>query len=205
MRNGECAIPDTPCDPVHVAWPRDWPAPPGDSEFRVPSFEFEGLPMCRMIEFVVREAIIPELTANTKEGVIREMVQSLSLAGHFAGFDVDEIVRAIMRREQLGSTGIGRSIAIPHTKHSSVDKLVGTIALSRSGVTFESIDGQPVHVLVLLISPQDRPGDHLRALENVVRSMRNDEFVKELRQARTRDDVWALLQRDAQQSSSAKA
>jgi nitrogen PTS system EIIA component len=161
--------------------------------------------MCRMIEFVVREAIIPELTANTKEGVIREMVQSLASAGHFAGFDVDEIVRAIMRREQLGSTGIGRSIAIPHTKHSSVDKLVGTIALSRPGVTFESIDGQPVHVLVLLISPQDRPGDHLRALENVVRSMRNDEFVKELRQARTRDEVWALLQRDAQQSGAAKA
>jgi PTS system nitrogen regulatory IIA component len=160
--------------------------------------------MCRMIEFVVREAIVPELTANTKEGVIREMVQSLASAGHFAGFDVDEIVRAIMRREQLGSTGIGRSIAIPHTKHGSVDKLVGTIALSRAGVMFESLDGQPVHVLVLLISPQDRPGDHLRALENVVRSMRNDEFVKELRQAHNRDEVWALLQRDSQQSSGTK-
>ena len=160
--------------------------------------------MCRMIEFVVRDAIVPELAATTKEGVIREMVQSLSVAGHFAGFDMDEIVRAIMRREQLGSTGIGRSIAIPHTKHGSVDRLIGTIALSRPGVVFESIDGQLVHVLVLLISPQDRPGDHLRALENVVRSMRNDEFVKELRQARTKDDVWTLLERDSQQGSISK-
>lgn len=152
--------------------------------------------MCRMSEFVVRDAIVPELTATSKEGVIREMVQSLQQAGHFTGCDTDEIVRAIMRREQLGSTGIGRSIAIPHTKHAGVEKLVGTIALSKPGVAFESIDGQMVHVLVLLISPQDRPGDHLRALENVVRSMRNDEFVRDLRQAPSREEVWKLLDRD---------
>jgi len=152
--------------------------------------------MCRMSEFVVREAIVPELAETTKEGVIREMVRSLQGTGLFTGCDLDEIVRAIMRREQLGSTGIGRNIAIPHAKHDGVEKLVGTIALSKKGVPFESIDGQQVFVLVLLISPKDRPGDHLRALENVVRSMRNDDLVRELRQAQTRDDVWNLLQRD---------
>lgn len=150
--------------------------------------------MCRMSEFVVRAAIVPALTATTKEGVIREMVQQLQAAGHCTGCDTDEVVRAILRREQLGSTGIGRHIAIPHTKHASVEALVGTIALSKEGVAFESIDGQPVHVLVLLISPQDRPGDHLRALENVVRSMRDDNFVRDLRQAQSADDVWRLLQ-----------
>lgn len=153
--------------------------------------------MCRMSEFVVKDAIVPELTETTKEGVIREMVRSLQAAGHFAGCSTDEIVRAILRREQLGSTGIGRNIAIPHTKHDGVERLLGTIALSKAGVPFESIDGQLVHVLVLLISPKDRPGDHLRALENVVRSMRNDDFVRDLRQAATRDDVWSLLERDA--------
>ena len=152
--------------------------------------------MCRMSEFVVREAIVPELAETTKEGVIREMVRSLQGAGLFPGCEPDDIVRAIMRREQLGSTGIGRHIAIPHTKHDSVDKLVGTIALSKKGVPFDSIDGQQVHVLVLLVSPKDRPGDHLRALENVVRSMRNDDFVRDLRQAQNQDDVWKLLQRD---------
>jgi nitrogen PTS system EIIA component len=70
--------------------------------------------------------------------------------------------------------------------------------LSKAGVAFESLDGQLVHVLVLLISPQDRPGDHLRALENVVRSMRNDDFVRELRQTQTREDVWKLLDRESQ-------
>jgi len=151
--------------------------------------------MCRMSEFVVRDAIVADLQATTKEGVIREMVLSLQAAGHFAEAPADEIVRSILRREQLGSTGIGRHIAIPHSKHAGADKLTGTVALSKAGVPFDSIDAQNVHVLVLLISPQDRPGDHLRALENVVRSMRNEQFVQELRQAKSGQEVWDLLQR----------
>src|ERR1700687_3006653 len=121
----------------------------------------------RMSDFVIREAIIPELAANTKEGVIREMVESLRAVGHFKGTEPEDIVKAVLKRELLGSTGIGRGVAIPHTKHNSVDRLIGTVALSHTGVPFDSLDGEPVHVFVLLISPQDRPGDHLRALENV--------------------------------------
>jgi nitrogen PTS system EIIA component len=148
----------------------------------------------RMSDFVVREAIVPSLTATTKEGVIREIVESLRAAGYFQGGEADDIVRAILKREQLGSTGIGRSIAIPHTKHSGVDRLVGTVALSQNGVPFDSIDGEAVHLFVLLVSPQDRPGDHLRALENVVRQMRDDNFVKSLRGAKSRDEIWRLLE-----------
>jgi mannitol/fructose-specific phosphotransferase system IIA component (Ntr-type) len=147
----------------------------------------------RMSDFVVREAIVPDLKATNKEGVIREMVDSLRAAGYFKGGEPEDIVKAILKRELLGSTGIGRSVAIPHTKHPSVDRLIGTVAISRPGVGFESLDGEPVHVLVLLISPQDRPGDHLRALENVSRSLRDDGFVRSLRQATTRDAIWGLL------------
>jgi len=149
----------------------------------------------RMSDFVVRDAIIPSLAAATKEGVIREMVESLRAAGQFRGADIEDIVRAILKRELLGSTGIGRGVAIPHTKHNSVDRLIGTVAVSHQGVPFESLDGEPVHVFVLLISPQDRPGDHLRALENVSRRLRDDNFVRELRSARTREDISALLDR----------
>src|SRR6185295_11923202 len=115
----------------------------------------------RMSDFVVRDAIVPELKANTKEGIIREMVESLRSAGYFKGGEMEDIVKAILKRELLGSTGIGRGVAIPHTKHNSVDRLIGTVALSRPGVAFESLDGEPVHVFVLLISPLYRPGDHL--------------------------------------------
>jgi mannitol/fructose-specific phosphotransferase system IIA component (Ntr-type) len=148
-----------------------------------------------MSDFVVRDAIIPELPATNKEGVIREMVESLRAAGQFRGADLEDIIRAILKREFLGSTGIGRGVAIPHTKHNSVERLIGTVALSSKGIAFDSLDGEPVHVFVLLISPQDRPGDHLRALENVSRSLRDDSFVRSLRAAKTREEITALLDR----------
>ena len=148
----------------------------------------------RMSDFVVREAIIPELAANTKEGVIREMVASLRSAGFFKAGEPEDIVKAILKRELLGSTGIGRGVAIPHTKHTSVDRLIGTVALSKSGVSFDSLDGEPVFVFFLLVSPQDRPGDHLRALENVSRCLRDDGFVRSLRQATSRETIWELLE-----------
>ena len=153
----------------------------------------------RIADFVVRDAIIPDLQATSKEGVIREMIESLRTAGNFKSGDPEEVVKAILKRELLGSTGIGRGVAIPHTKHPTVDRLVGTVALSRAGVGFESLDGEPVFVFVMLVSPQDRPGDHLRALENVSRSLRDDGFVRQLRQAKTREEIWDLLQ-DADQS-----
>src|SRR5205807_1076993 len=104
----------------------------------------------RMSDFVVREAIIPALTASSKEGVIRAMVESLRAAGQFRGADTEDIIRAILKRELLGSTGIGRGVAIPHTKHNSAEKLVGTVALAPGGVAFESLDGEPVYIFVLL-------------------------------------------------------
>src|SRR5438270_571618 len=147
----------------------------------------------RMSDFVIREAILPDLKATTKEAVIREMVEGLRAAGYFKGGEQEDLVKAILKREQLGSTGIGRSVAIPHSKHATADRLIGTVAVSRGGVPFDSLDGEPVHVFVLLISPQDRPGDHLRALENVSRCLRDDGFVRSLRNAKTRDEIWALL------------
>jgi nitrogen PTS system EIIA component len=146
-----------------------------------------------MTHFIVRDAIIPSLTATTREGVIREMVESLYATGQFVGASTDDIVRAVLRREQLGSTGIGRNIAIPHSRHAAVSQLIGTVAVSKSGIPFDSIDGEPVHLFVLLISPQDRPGDHLRALENVVQTMRDDPLVRALREADTKDQIWTLI------------
>src|SRR5438552_3151146 len=150
----------------------------------------------RMSDFVVRDSIVVRLAASNKEGVIREMVEGLRAAGQFKNADIEDVIRAILKRELLGSTGIGRGVAIPHTKHTSADRLVGTVALSRGGVSFESLDGEPVHVFVLLVSPQDRPGDHLRALENVSRRLRDDGFVRALRAATTREQIWALLTED---------
>ena len=149
----------------------------------------------RMSDFVVREAIAANLAATTKDGVIREMVENLRQAGYFKTSTPEDIVKAILKRELLGSTGIGRGVAIPHAKHAGVDRLIGAVAISKTGVSFESLDGEPVYVFVMLISPNDRPGDHLRALENVSRCLRDDAFVRSLRGAKTREEISALLDR----------
>ncbi len=149
----------------------------------------------RMSHFVVRDACLPTLAGTTREAVVRELVQGLHAAGALPTADLDEVVKAVLRREQLGSTGIGRGIAIPHSRYASVSQLVGAVGLSKlpDKVPFDSIDGDPVDIFVLLISPQDRPGDHLRALENVVQTMKDDAVTAALRACTTRDQMWELI------------
>ncbi len=122
------------------------------------------------------------------------MVDALAASGSIKEAEKESIIAAIMKREELGSTGIGKGVAVPHTKHPSVDKLVATIALSSSGVDFASLDGEDVFILFLLVSPPDRPGDHLRALENISRHLRNDSFCKFLRQSTSAQAVMELLE-----------
>lgn len=148
----------------------------------------------RLSEFVVREAIITDLAASDKPSAIRAMVDGLAASGSIKESEKESIIAAIMKREELGSTGIGKGVAVPHTKHPSVDKLVATIALSSSGVDFASLDGEDVFILFLLVSPPDRPGDHLRALENISRHLRNDSFCKFLRQSSSPQAVVELLE-----------
>lgn len=145
-------------------------------------------------DFVTTDAIQSELAAVDKEGAIRELVSTLVNAGQIKSDDSDSIVEAILKREELGSTGIGRGIAVPHTKHPCVDKLVGTVGVSQEGVHFESLDGEPVQLFFLLVSPPDRPGDHLRALENISRQLRDDMFCKFLKNSKTPKDIQTLLE-----------
>lgn len=145
-------------------------------------------------DFVCKKAVQPSLAATDKEGVIRELAQSLVDAGEIAADQFEGIVEAILKREELGSTGIGRGVAVPHTKHPTVEKLCGAVAVSEGGVEFASLDGDPVHLVFLLISPPDRPGDHLRALEYMSRRLRDDSFCRFLKQSKTTDDIWQLLE-----------
>ena len=147
----------------------------------------------KFADFICHDAILAQLIARDKEGAIREMVQSLCNAGQVEADESESIVKAILKREELGSTGIGRGVAVPHTKHPSVDRLVGTVAVSGTGVDFASLDGEVVQLFFLLVSPPDRPGDHLRALENISRQLRDDAFCRFLKQAKTIEDIQQLL------------
>jgi PTS system nitrogen regulatory IIA component len=98
-------------------------------------------------------------------------------------------------REELGSTGIGMGVAVPHTRHPTLHHLVGTVALSRRGVDFAALDGEPVDIFFLLVSPQNQPGDHLRALENISRHLKDERFVNSLRQARSQEKIIEVLEK----------
>jgi PTS system fructose-specific IIA component/PTS system nitrogen regulatory IIA component len=162
----------------------------------------------RLTNFLVRDAIVPQLSVSAagvnpddaeavtrvKEQVVAEMAGALRRAGCFHDADLPDIVRAVMGRERIGTTGIGQGIAIPHTRHPSVDRLIGNLALARDGLPFKSLDGESAHVFVLLVSPQDQPGIHLRALEAVVRTMQDADFVRRLRACATADEMWNLLE-----------
>lgn len=148
----------------------------------------------KFADFICVDAINAQLAADEKEEVIGEIINSLVAAGKIVEDNRDDIIAAVMKREELGSTGIGRGVAVPHTKHPSVDKLVGTVAISTGGVDFDSLDGEKVQLFFLLISPPDRPGDHLRALENISRRLRDDTFCRYLKQSKTPADVQQLLE-----------
>jgi PTS system fructose-specific IIA component/PTS system nitrogen regulatory IIA component len=148
----------------------------------------------KFADFVSHKAIRADLQAGEKEAVIQEMVTALMEAGKIESAQFDSIVRAILKREELGSTGIGRGVAVPHTKHPSVNELLGAVAVSSKGVEFDALDGEKVYLLFLLISPPDRPGDHLRALENISRQLRNDDFCRFLKQSKTSEEIWQLLE-----------
>jgi PTS system fructose-specific IIA component/PTS system nitrogen regulatory IIA component len=154
----------------------------------------KGNQTMKFSDFICKEAVRTHLEAEEKEAAIRAMATSLVEAKQINAKDFESIVEAILKREELGSTGIGRGVAVPHTKHSSIDRLVGTVAISSEGVDFDSLDGEKVHLLFLLVSPPDRPGDHLRALENISRQLRDDTFCRFLKQSKSPQDVWQLLE-----------
>lgn len=157
----------------------------------------------KLLDFLVPDAIVVDLQSQDKEGAIREIVGGLQKAGAIAASDCESVIKAILSREELGSTGIGRGVAVPHTRHPSVDKLVACVAVSQQGVDFASLDDEPVYVFFLLISPPNQPGPHLRALDNAARYMRDDDFVEALRAVKSSEQVLELIRNMDQQHASA--
>ena len=147
----------------------------------------------KLRDFIVPEAVVPELQAGDRDGVIRELVNSLAQAGALPPAAVEEVVAALIKREQNGSTGFGKGVAVPHVKHARVKKMAGTIGRSAAGVDFAALDHQPVYSVVLLLSPENQPQQHLQAMNIVFSNLQKDTFRRFLRQSATRDAVADLL------------
>ena len=143
------------------------------------------------------EAIIHELKASTKPDVIEEMVAAAMAGGVLPRARRQQAVEALSAREGRGSTGLGMGIAIPHAKLEGLRRHAGVVARSSEGVEFRAVDGEPVHVLVMLISPESRPEEHLSLLRWVSTLSRDPDFISFIRQARTGQDIYEVLQERA--------
>lgn len=147
----------------------------------------------KLRDFIFTESITPELSAKDRDGAIRELVNALAEAGALPSDAVDEVVAALIKREQNGSTGFGKGVAVPHVKHAKIKKMSGTIGRSAGGIDFAALDHQPVYSVFLLLSPDNQPQQHLQAMNIVFSNLQKDTFRRFLRQSDTREAISELL------------
>jgi nitrogen PTS system EIIA component len=148
----------------------------------------------KLSDFIVKDAILPELKAMDRDGVIRELVQALAAAKAISPGDVEAVVKALVEREKIGSTGFGKGVAVPHVKLAAIKKRVGAVGRSTVGVDFAALDQAPVYSVIMLLSPLNNPDGHLQAMEKIFKSLQEDMFRRFLRQSDTRQKIVELLE-----------
>ena len=148
----------------------------------------------KITEFLDKGGIKIGLNSAEKEDVLKELVDIL--AGVEEIGDKKSIVKALVERESLGSTGIGQGIAIPHGKTDRVKELVAVLGISRKGVNFEALDGEAVYIFFLLVAPKETAGPHLKALAQISRLLRDSYFCELLKRCKTADEVYELIRKE---------
>ncbi len=148
----------------------------------------------KMLDILDRECIIAELRSRTKKEVLEELTGALLNCK--ADLDKEALVEVLLEREQLGSTGIGDGIAIPHGKVPDLDELIVSFGRSTLGIEFDSMDGRPTHLFFLLIAPENSAGVHLRALAKISRLLKSAHFRQKLLEAGTREELFQVIQEE---------
>lgn len=141
-------------------------------------------------DLLASNAVFPSLKAPNKKQAIQELSAH---AAALTGQDEREIFETLLRRERLGSTGVGGGVAIPHGKLAKTDRIIGLFARLETPVDFESLDGEPVDLIFLLIAPEAAGADHLKALARIARLLRDPDVAQKLRNARDAHAIYALL------------
>ncbi len=149
-------------------------------------------------DFLNWKAVATDLRSKDKKGVIREMVDLVARAGEIRPKDKEPLVKILLERELLGSTGIGQGVGIPHGKSPGIKKLIGAVAISKEGVNFDSLDGEPAYIFFLLLAPQDSAGPHLKALARISRLLKDKYFRDVLRNARSGKELLSLIVKEDQ-------
>lgn len=145
----------------------------------------------KILDFLNPEAIVADLKSTTKKETISELLDLLVRAGDIK--NRNELLKVLMSRETLGSTGIGQGVGIPHGKSPNVKKLSAAFGLSKQGVEFESLDGEPAHIFFLLIAPEESAGPHLKALARISRLLKDKYLRDSLIRAQTKEDIIEII------------
>lgn len=143
-----------------------------------------------MLEFLTSDGIIPNLRATSKKQALQELAKR---AAALSGQHERAVFDTLLEREKLGTTGVGRGIAIPHGKLATLDSVHGLFARLETAIDFDAVDEQPVDLIFLLIAPEAAGADHLKALARVSRLLRDQRLCERLRGCETADGIIALL------------
>ena len=142
-------------------------------------------------KIITKDSILPELKADTKKGVIEEMIGAMAATGKFTGRTA--AVQAVLAREEKMSTGMQNGIAIPHGKTDAVDQLVAAVGIHRAGVDFAAMDGKPSHIFIMTLSPENRAGPHIQFLAEISKVLSQPELRGKLLKASGADEILNLL------------
>jgi PTS system nitrogen regulatory IIA component len=176
--------------PIDGITGRPYGPPPSNPNSANPPTRTARNRLMPLTDIVAPDAVIPALKVNGKKQAIQEIA---ARAAALSGLNERLIFETLLQREKLGSTGIGHGIAIPHGKLPKLEKLFGLFARLERPIDFESLDGQPVDLIFLLLAPEGAGADHLKALAQVARLLRDPDIAHKLRESRDAEALYAVL------------
>lgn len=143
----------------------------------------------KLTDFISKKSIIPDLKSKDKKGAIQELVQAARKASDGERFSVADIVDGIVQREKKGSTGIGGGVGIPHAKLDGIKNVIGAFGRCPTPIEFAAVDGAPVSLVFLILSPPSKNEAYLHALQKVMTALKRPNFVRFLQGAKTVRDI----------------
>lgn len=146
----------------------------------------------KICDSLAKDLVIYDLESEDKQSVLKEMVSVLISSGY--EMDPDEAYKVLMDRENLGTTGIGDGVAIPHGKFDSLEDMAVVVGRSEKGINFDSLDHKPCHIFFLVLAPEQGAGSHLRTLAQISRQLKDEAFRSSFLQAESHEELWKLLQ-----------
>ena len=147
----------------------------------------------KILEVLQKDAILENLVSTDKKGILEELVAPVAKA---AKVSEEGLVKVLLDRERLGSTGIGGGVGIPHGKLKNLDNIVLGFGRSRNGVNFESMDGKPTHIFFLLVTPENSTGLHLKMLARISRLLKDESFKERLISASSQEEILSIIQEE---------